>query len=345
MAANNADIGIWKLSNNQPERYNRAVVELERHLEDWLERDGTLIQAGLVIVGRQVRTEAGPLDLLGLDQFGRWAVIEIKRGSVRRETIAQACDYAGCIAELPAEALRAQVTSYLKPQGIRVKALLERLQLDESVFDTPRDVQVFVVGTARDASFDRLAKHMSFHGNPVNAVTFDVFQNEAGERLLLRQLTELDEQNSAPLPQPPAPVPTTPKAPAKPQETPPANAEIQRLFKLADKNRVGKEFRLIYEAATRNGLYPRTYKWSIMYTPPNNKSRVALCAWVKPRYGLFDLAVVTAGFCEFYPVAEKDVMNILGLRGQRPRLGLTHEQVTEFASSLDVLFAKINAKR
>jgi RecB family endonuclease NucS len=41
-----------------------------------------------VVVGRQIDLEGGRLDLLAIDPQGRWTIIEIKRGTLRREAIA-----------------------------------------------------------------------------------------------------------------------------------------------------------------------------------------------------------------------------------------------------------------
>ncbi len=67
----------------------------EESLEDWLERNPAVLDEDdpLVIIGRQVPTDAGPIDLLALNQSGDLVVIELKRGRTPRETIAQALDY------------------------------------------------------------------------------------------------------------------------------------------------------------------------------------------------------------------------------------------------------------
>ena len=72
-------IGLWQIAEAGPARLVVASVAAERDLEDWIERDPALLERGLVIVGRQLRLEGGPLDLLTLDPQGRWVLIEIKR--------------------------------------------------------------------------------------------------------------------------------------------------------------------------------------------------------------------------------------------------------------------------
>lgn len=86
----------------------------EESLEDWIERNPTVLNEDdpLVIVGRQVPTDAGPIDLLALNQSGDLVVVELKRGRTPRETIAQALDYVSVVEAWDSEAVRAQAQAY-----------------------------------------------------------------------------------------------------------------------------------------------------------------------------------------------------------------------------------------
>ena len=57
-----------------------ANTETEHLLEDLLVASPQLLEPGLKLIGRQVPTDGGPLDLLGVDQDGRITVFELKRG-------------------------------------------------------------------------------------------------------------------------------------------------------------------------------------------------------------------------------------------------------------------------
>ena len=70
-------IGLWSIADGMPARLTADEVERERFLEDWIEADPDLLERGLTIVARQLRLEGCPLDLLAIDQQGRWVLIEI----------------------------------------------------------------------------------------------------------------------------------------------------------------------------------------------------------------------------------------------------------------------------
>ena len=74
---------------SEPKRVGRSHIGLERHLEDWIANDVTMIAEGLTLVGRQISIDDGRLDLLAIDSQDRWVVIEIKPGVLDSSTLAQ----------------------------------------------------------------------------------------------------------------------------------------------------------------------------------------------------------------------------------------------------------------
>ena len=90
---------MWR---DVPRRVSRGGVGLERRLGDWIARDASLLADGLTIVGGQVHLDGGFLDVLAIDWRDRWVVIEVKRGRLYRDALAQALDYASSIARIGA---------------------------------------------------------------------------------------------------------------------------------------------------------------------------------------------------------------------------------------------------
>ena len=130
-------LAAWQVSTDGPRRLTPGGIELETVLEGWIERDIGLIDPGLLVIQRQLHVEGGILDLLCVDVQGRATVIEIKRGKLIRETVAQGLDYAASIALMPVAALRERIGAYLKP--LPVHPGLATL-LDVSSDGQPREV-------------------------------------------------------------------------------------------------------------------------------------------------------------------------------------------------------------
>lgn len=76
-----------------------AVAELdEESLEELLEAHIEMLDPGLCVIGRQVRTDdGGRVDLLAIDKKGDTVVIELKRGKATRSVIAQVLSYAAWV--------------------------------------------------------------------------------------------------------------------------------------------------------------------------------------------------------------------------------------------------------
>lgn len=186
-------VGVWQVDKERVARVEPANLSLERELEEWIEREPSLLESGLEIVGRQVHVEGGIIDLLALDVQGRWVVIEIKKGSLYRDTVVQALDYASCIAKMDLQELQGKVNDYLKSVGRGNNksegALSDRID-GERADGKDREVAVYVVGTGQDPSLERVLDYLGGKSQRVfNAVLFNVFEFGSGHRFLVRELT------------------------------------------------------------------------------------------------------------------------------------------------------------
>ena len=176
-------IGLWHIGDSGPARLPSTELGVERELEDWIERDPALLERGLVIVGRQIRLEGGPLDLLALDPQGRWVLIEIKRERLRREVIAQAIDYASCLHAVDPAWLRDQCDAYLRTKGAAhtLTALLVQRGRTLDAEDDGREVVIYLVGTGLDAGLERMVGYLAERAElAVRMVTFAAFREAGG---------------------------------------------------------------------------------------------------------------------------------------------------------------------
>jgi len=107
-------LAAWQIKDDGPQRLSMGALALEKDFEEWIEKDPRLLDAGLTVIARQLNVAGvGKIDLLCVDPQGRATVVEIKRGQLSRETIAQALDYASAVAVLPAASLQERIVQYL----------------------------------------------------------------------------------------------------------------------------------------------------------------------------------------------------------------------------------------
>ncbi|HLA64769.1 MAG TPA: endonuclease NucS domain-containing protein [Rhodothermales bacterium] len=274
-----------------PQRLSTAAVELEAHLEEWIERDPSLLASGLEVVGRQVQVAAGRIDLLAIDPQGRWVVIEIKRGVTERETLAQAIDYAACIAALSGEEIAARVEAYGPRRGGRaIRDVLADRGLDiDDLGD--REVIVYLVGTGRSDGLERMTDFLRGRFDvPIVTVSFDVFQTPGGERVLVR---ELDEQ----------------EAPQVSRSRPRLTVDdiLGRIVTAGFE----AEVEAIRQEAGALGLTARPYKQSVMYAPERDLRRCLFTVYIpKSKDDGFWAYVAQEAFAEFFDVTAERTLEV-----------------------------------
>ncbi|MEX2158447.1 MAG: endonuclease NucS domain-containing protein [Dehalococcoidia bacterium] len=157
---------------------------LEERLEDWLASQPEAIQDNLLIIGRQVSTASGPLDLLGLTVDGKPVVIELKRDRAPRVTVAQAIDYASWIATQTPEEVKAIAARYL--ERTLDEAFLEKFgqPLSDLQLNAP---SILVIASRLDASTERMLQYLSRqYGMSIDGLIFRHVQLPSGEQILIR---------------------------------------------------------------------------------------------------------------------------------------------------------------
>ena len=73
--------------------FKKMEVNEEREIESFIIRNPDQLEDGLKILGHQVETDRGPLDVLAVDRNETLAVIEIKRDEADTHALVQALDY------------------------------------------------------------------------------------------------------------------------------------------------------------------------------------------------------------------------------------------------------------
>jgi len=155
-------------------------------IEPWLASNPEIIGTDLMIIGRQVMTKSGPIDLLGIDRSGNTVVIEIKRDELPRECLAQAIDYASDVAEWTVEKLGEVCSAYTKKSF--EDAFNESFpDVDLENVNLNNTQRIMLVGFSIQASLERMIEWLSgSYGVNANAIVLNYVRTRAGDELLMK---------------------------------------------------------------------------------------------------------------------------------------------------------------
>ena len=177
---------------------NEAVnTGTEQLLEKMLVASPELLEPGLKLIGRQVPTDGGPLDLLGVDQNGRLTVFELKRGTLTREAVAQSLDYASDLEAYEFERLASLVQEYSGREGIDKIEDFEDWYSQEypgstdALAEAPR---IVLVGLGADDRARRIVQFLAKRGTAIQLLTFYGFRRD-DELFLARESETPDKKH------------------------------------------------------------------------------------------------------------------------------------------------------
>lgn len=183
-------IQTWQIVDGQLKLVDTTLTDAgrtENHdLETWIASNPMVIGQDLIIIGRQVQTQSGPLDLLALDRSGNLVVVELKRDKLPREALAQAIDYASDLYEWSIDRIGEACTKYTGKSledciadGFPEENI-ENLTINESQ-------RILLVGFGIETALERMINWLSDSYNvDVNAVVLHYVQTSSGDELLTR---------------------------------------------------------------------------------------------------------------------------------------------------------------
>jgi len=257
------EIHLWRVGpEGSLNEIQRASLDLEARLQDWLAQDISILDPGLLVIGREVETDFGGfIDLLCMDSVGDLVVIELKRDKTPREITAQALDYGSWIADLSNERVTTTAETYLGEKGFE-QAFSDRFHTDipETLNGEHR---LLIVGAQIDPSSERIITYLSDrHGVSINAATFQYFKEPDGTefvgRVFLIDPSEVE-------------LSTRTKGTSKRRH----NLTYDELAKLADEFGVQSLYQ--HAVATfERGLWKHTTRSSIAFTGDFDGSRKAV---------------------------------------------------------------------
>jgi hypothetical protein len=190
----------------------KTKLELEKHLENWLENspEQTLAQEDFLWIGRQTsaKDEDGTIysDLLGVDSGGNLVVAELKKGRTPRDIVAQLLDYAAWADGLSEEEVRKIAESYFETRDElqeksfddAFKNMFDMLETDE-IPPLNRALRLFIVAEEIPERVARVCRFLrTSHGINISCVDVSIFQTESGEVVVSTETIVGDEDFAAP---------------------------------------------------------------------------------------------------------------------------------------------------
>ena len=192
------ELRVWRIDDAQDavllERLSQ--VDRENELEGILLRNSDLLGPDIAVVGRQMRTDSGPLDLLGVTSDGQLVVYELKRARAPREAITQALDYASRLDEMTTSQLAEHIEKSSGENGIpRIDHFADWYADHSSIGDLSRRGRTAIccVGIGVDAATLRMAKWLREAGVDISIIEFTAYQH--GDAKLLARNVELDDDD------------------------------------------------------------------------------------------------------------------------------------------------------
>lgn len=199
------ELKIWTVDGNDSQKVSgletTREMETENLLENIFTKNPDMLENGLDLVGRQVNTQNGPLDLLGVDSEGRLVVFELKRGTLNRNAVAQVIDYASQLNAMDLDSLSQHIAERSGNLGIQkiddFKEWYDNNYPSDDL-DSLMPPRIVLVGLGVDETTERMVNYLAKLGQKVSLLTFQGFKQGSGT-LLARHM----EVDASPGPLPP----------------------------------------------------------------------------------------------------------------------------------------------
>lgn len=193
------ELGIWTLQADGTAEAVNAVsrMDLEERLEDALVQRPDMLERDISLVGRQMPTEGGPADLLGVDARGQLVVFELKRGAPTRDAVTQCIDYASALDAMEPEKLAEHIAEHSGKLGIEKIDDQEFKEWYEDEFENELSdllpPRLVLVGLGVDKRAERMARFLQASSVNISVLTFYAFQH--GDETLLARQVEVEATN------------------------------------------------------------------------------------------------------------------------------------------------------
>lgn len=185
------EIAVWEIDINKHSSKTLSPLSLdsEESLEDLLASDISLLERELLVIGRQLTTPSGDLDLLCVANNGNIVVIELKKDRVPRDAIAQAIDYTSQISTMDEDRFKNFVEEGIRkgengyPQFEVLYDFIKNWEPDFDFSKLNQSQRIIVAGHRLDSQTEKMIAWLSANGIEINAYEFPFFKT--GDKTIL----------------------------------------------------------------------------------------------------------------------------------------------------------------
>lgn len=182
------EIRLWAIPGSTSHISNITALasvdqtSTERLLEDSIVKSPDLLGDGVKLIGRQLETPGGPLDLIGIDDSGFIVVYELKRGELTRDAVAQLLDYTSYISELSATEFGGLVTKNSGRHGLEKIFDFNEWYQEQfgRTFEIQHKPKMVLVGLGANDRARRIVEFLANAGIDITLLTFHGFVSESG---------------------------------------------------------------------------------------------------------------------------------------------------------------------
>jgi hypothetical protein len=168
---------LYKVEGPGLTEISRKKLDREDDLQRWIAENPRLIGLDVLVLGREVMTPSGRIDILALHSDGNVVVIECKRDRTPRDVIAQILDYASWVNNLAASDLEKIAVE----KRNKVLSQLFQEKFNTTLPDTLNNTHnLVIVSSEFDASSRRIVEYLAeVHDIAINTVFFSTFEHQS----------------------------------------------------------------------------------------------------------------------------------------------------------------------
>jgi len=172
---------LHKIEDETLVEYTKISVSHELEMHDFIEKYPTVLEKNLFVIGSEVPTENGFIDILGLNNKGDTIIIEIKKDQTARKVIAQILEYA----EWVSRSISSDELNKIAKKGKHLTNYPTLWKKYESEFNEIPDFnehqRLYIVAEKIDLVTENLARYLRKNGIDIFCVELN-FHEKNGDR-------------------------------------------------------------------------------------------------------------------------------------------------------------------